>query len=417
MFMKSIEIIKSKYKDILYLFNANIITKIVVFSGQLFVAAMITPNELGQIKSALTYVEIIAVIGCFGLNTAILFKCDIKTDDNDLRRIVQSSLYTATFFCLILVIIVSVFSTLSGFDFASDEVRRLLIYLAWSAPLIVGIQICTSFLQSLQKYKDIFIVTVYPKSISLILLVIFTYNYGVDGYVIAYILGALFSLAYILMKEMAFFRPMSFSRVIVASQISVGKNAMLSNLIGIIGINLGFLVLNASGTSQYDIGQYAFAFLVYSGCEVITQTAQQFFLPKYSSFKNDLDKWSNVVVSSERNFLLASIVIGLVVSFGSLSVYLLMPLYEYNQAMMYLSIMSSVWILSSFYSLKGAAFISLGRTDINMKISVILLSLSIPLSTALVGYIGVLGAILSRFLIVVINVGLVRYYFKSISKR
>lgn len=417
MFMTSMEIIKSKYKDILYLFNANIITKIVAFSGQLFVAAMITPNELGQIKSALTYVEIIAVIGCLGLNTAILFKCDIKTNDNDLRKIVQSSLYTATFFCLILVIIVSFFSTLRGFDFASDEVRRLLVYLAWSAPLIVGIQICTSVLQSLQKYKDIFIVTAYPKSISLILLVIFTYNYGIDGYVIAYILGALFSLAYILMKEMAVFRPMSFSRVIVASQISIGKNAMLSNLIGIIGINLGFIVLNASGTSQYDIGQYAFAFLVYSGCEVITQTAQQFFLPKYSSFKYDLDKWSNLVVSSERNFLLASIVIGLVVSLGALFIYLLMPLYEYNQAMMYLSIMSSVWILSSFYSLKGAAFISLGRTDINMKISVILLSLSIPLSTALVGYIGVLGAILSRFLIVVINVGLVRYYFKSISKR
>lgn len=399
-------------KDILYLFNSNILSKFLLFSGQLFVFGMLTPSELGVIKSSLAYIEILSVISIFGINTAVLFKSNINEASKHNEITAQNALiFSFSFSCIISCI---VFVFLNLYNDQNNLVISQLLEFIWLLPLLAIITTLSSVLQSLQRYKEIMVVTVVPKIISIFILIMFTYYFSVNGYVYGYYIGIVISCIFIVYPVNKVFRKILFSLDVIKQLLSVGFSAMLSNLVGIISVNIGLIFLNLSSVTKSDIGQYSFALLIYFGCEVITQTVQQYFLPRYSQIKNDFKQWQILVRSSEKVLICFAVLISVIVTSISYVIYIYIPGFKYNHAMLLLSLMSMTWFFSSFYSLRGASFISLGLTKINLKASMILFVINIPTSYLLIMSFHVYGALLSRFIIVIINIFVIRFFFSKL---
>ena len=66
---------KIQEKGFFHLLSANILIQIFAFASQLFVAGILSPEDIGRIKIIQTYLSVFSVIAGMGLNASTLKIC------------------------------------------------------------------------------------------------------------------------------------------------------------------------------------------------------------------------------------------------------------------------------------------------------------------------------------------------------
>ncbi|MGF1843528.1 oligosaccharide flippase family protein [Vibrio clamense] len=358
------------------------------------VAMFVTPQDLGQIRTGLAYVEILSVVSLLGMNTSILYHCNSKVDKVQLRGYLTTSLVISLLFSMLILL------SLGAFFYSEiQEANEYFLYFLLSLPTLVLAGVSLAFLQATQKFKEFFYSTVPPKLIATFILVVCTYFFSKLGYVYGYLIGSIITGVYPCYYLGQYIRFNFISIDKLTNLLKVGKYSMISNLIGALGVYLGLIILSGSSASKFDVGQISFALIILVGFDTITATVQQHAIPKLNLVKLNRDEWYSTLISIEKKFVKYAWLLGFLTSFLSLLVYNVFDGFKYSSALLYFSALSVIWPIASGYTVKGAALISVGRTNLNFKFSLFSFIFMVPLTYLLVNEYEIIGLISSRFFI------------------
>lgn len=370
--------------------GSNLLIKAFVFLSQLLVAFFVTAEELGAVKTAQAFIEVLSLFACIGLNASILATAP-KLRVLCKREQLYSKVITLTAINSIFVIagvVIGIYLFTSN-NFSNQPI------LVWLLPLVLFTAITTqlvSFLQCEKEFTTLAKGQFVAKLLSVPILIGLTYGFGLIGYIAALYLASFITIAVIYNKISFRLTPNLFSVNAFKKQWSIAFGAFLSNVLGTCGFYAGLFITNIVISEPELIGNYSFALIIISGFEVISRSIQQYYIPHFSE-----NAESNLKVL-EIKYLKLSTIVAFPVLFMAVLIASTYPEFKYTNALIPLSILVIAWCLSFKYTLKAGYFIASGNTMLNFKTSTVNVSLTVILSMLLGYEFGVIGIAIARLL-------------------
>ena len=404
-------------KGFFHLLSANILIQFVAFGSQLFVANILTPDDLGRIKIIQTYLSIFSIIAGMGFNTSVLKLCSENRTLKDKKKIFESGLFftiISTISLYFLILLLNYFNI-----FSTDKIIKWLIPLGLF-PIISNsvFMVFVSYFQGFKKIKLISNLTILNKIISIIGILILTYWYGIKGYYLAY------NLSFILMLFVIFNvynLALNVKNLCVKnlSQFSVlwkfAKTSMLANLLSELSAYVDIIMVSFFIKDMEQIGYYSFALTITVVLRLFPSTVQQIASPYFSSLSNQ----KNVFIHAFKRYnrLLYFIVI------ASLGIILLiMPFLihwifdgKYDQSLLYFPLLAIGWSLRQLTQLQSGAIFGLGKIHYNAYVSLISLLFNIISISILLHFFGLIGAAYASILNGLVFTVCSKYFYKKAS--
>ncbi len=390
------EIKKVFEKGFFHLLGANGLILLAGFASQLFVAKFLNPSDIGAIRIMQTYVGLATTMCALGMNVSIVKLTAQQTNTKDQSAYLTISIVVAS------IVFLAVWLGLIGANYlnliSTDTQIKLLfpIYMVFLFPLAIQ-SVLGGYYQGINKIKQYAKLQSVIKFVSVLLIVLFTYFFHLNGYVWAVLLGGFVSLGFLFLsipkENRMFVKPLDFSSKLNALW-HLSKFALMTNFIGFLYSSLDILFINHFVLDLSVFGQYAFAITLISILNVIPQTIQQIAFPHFAGISNQYSRWKSTY--SHYNKLNH-----LVTLFSLVFVYFVIPFMidfvfdgKYHQsAFIYFRGLVIAWALNYMNNIKDTAVMGLGAFNYNFYISVVLLLLSIPLYYIVVSNLGMQGAL------------------------
>ena len=168
-----------------HLLSANVLIQAVAFASQLFVAGILSPDDVGRIKVIMTFLSVFSVIGGMGFNGSTLKLCSENRSQGEVRQIFSvgvlfTVISTVAFYLLALL--------LNSFGlFSADKMIQWLIPMGLF-PVITNsvFMVLVAYFQAIKEIKIMSRITIVNKLISIAAIVLLTWLLGIKGYYIAY---------------------------------------------------------------------------------------------------------------------------------------------------------------------------------------------------------------------------------------
>ncbi|MEZ8233051.1 oligosaccharide flippase family protein [Vibrio splendidus] len=385
--------------------GSNLLIKAFVFFSQIFVAFFITPEELGEVKTAQAMVEIFSLLACLGMNASILATAP-KVSEQSKREVLYSQVMSFNL-CSSLFVVLVLMGVLWSLQFFGWSVPITMYQLM---PLIIMMSVTTllvSFIQSEKAFGELAKGQLLAKLISIPMIVFSCFMYGLLGYIIALYLAAAVTIVFLLraygLKMTLLWKGVQQLKL----QWKVAKGALLSNVLGTFGFYAGLFITNAVIDEPKLVGSYAFALIIISGFEVISRSVQQYYIPHFSSeFSHE-----NLTRIENKFTLLAGSLIIPIVFFLLIITYVDIN-FKYSDAVCPFLVLFLSWVMSFKYNLKAGYFISCGKTMLNFKASIVNVSLTILLSFYLGYMFGLVGIAIARLVTVIVLIVVYRKLYE-----
>lgn len=411
--------LKLKDKGFFHLIISNYSVQFIVFGSSLLVAKIMSPTDVGIIKTIETFANMAIVLGGGGVIFAIL-KVIPEHKESAIRRVsLIFSLKYATFFSLGVFIF---FNLLAYSGLISKD--ETLVYWFQQYSFIIVPSVLTMLLiryyQAIDRFKRISTVILYLKLLSAVFVLSFTYFLFIRGYVLSMVISTVLAtliLLYDLRKELVDKGITDRSLEIKNRIISLSKPAFVAQLIDQLKLHSGFLIANYVILDRDMFGNYAFALILIQGIGIVSSTVQQFLIPKLSETSKDLVSFFNKYKKYEKQFVFIAAII-------FVGAQLFLPLLvglvfgdKYDNAMPVFRIMLVGWFIASFYTLKGVIFLSLGKMKYISYSSIIIFLVSCPVIYFLDLKYGAVGAGIAYVFQNLISLGALSYFAQKVSKQ
>lgn len=396
-------------KGLFHMFTANGLIFIVAFASQLFVAGILEPDDIGRIKIMQTYIGLASLIGGFGFNTSLLKL--VASTNSDLEK--------AQYFNLgLLVSVVSFFILygllylLNDFGMISDDniITQLFPFYAFS--LLPGIlqSMYLSYYQAIKEIKKMAVIQLFVKVVSVIVIIVVTYYYGIKGYLIFIPISGI--LAVVILE--GGLKPSLLKRV--SSGIdwkhlpimwSLASFALLANFFGTISMTMDVYLINYLVEDKTQVGYYMFALTMITVFQLLPSSVQQVAFPYFSEKSDNKNSW---MLAYRKYNKLNHILVILVVGIGLLIIPPLVRIAfsgKYNSSIIFFIILSMGWLLRSLNIMKGTALMGFGKFNLNFHVSLFDTIIMLPIMFLFIYYFGLYGAafakIISGFVVYIIS--------------
>ncbi|MDP8162129.1 oligosaccharide flippase family protein [Pasteurella skyensis] len=379
-------------KGFFHLLLSNILIALSLFGSQILVAKWISPTELGLIKSWQTYISILSVFAGLGLSSAVL-KISANKDKTNI------SVY---FFTSLIVLVTGSLIVLFGFllllnlNIFTDS-QELIGYLNRYSFIVVLTAINALFLAHYtgqRKIKEVSKINLFYRLISVTLIILFTYYFGISGFFFALICGVSLTLIVYLFlnREELNFRFFNFSLLKKYPTIDYSFNGgILCNGVSQLALGLDLILLNYFSVDGDVIGYYSFALLIVMGLSMFTSTIMQIVMPYVTLYEHDLQ------VLYKRYFYYQKIAI---LAYGTIFVIalLLTPIImdwiflgKYVVSEQFYLPLFLFWLIKSFSAMPIALFSGVGKMKIIAYGNILSLCLCVPAYYVGYFYFGVMG--------------------------
>jgi len=407
-------------KGFFHLFFSNFLIQFMVFGSQMLVAGLLLPEDLGRIKVLQTIVDVASIIAGGGLVVAVLKMVPETSNRTKQKFVLQYSLKHAFLFSIGFFLILNILSFL-GLLSSDSEINSF--FPAFSIVLLASpiSLIMVRYFQALDHFKKVSVIQFFTKTLSVGFIIAFTYFYLLKGYVLGVVLGFIITLIYLLyaLKSDIFkssFIDTNIKNKLVKQITNLSKFNFFGQLSDQLRIYAGFFIANYFILDREIFGQYSFALILIQGLGVVSSSVQQFVLPKFSKLSGNKPLFFKELRSYEKKYFVITLLI-------FLGAQMIIPLMvdvlfsgKYNAAIPYFRVLLFGWLIFSAFTLKGAAFIGLGRLDISFKISFYVLLLIIPLLGLLCYYYGIWSVVFGYVLQNVLNYFISYRFIKSVKK-
>lgn len=404
-----------RQKGFFHLLSANLLTQVFAFASQLFVAGVLSPDDIGRIKIIQTFLAIFSIIAGLGLNASTLKICSEGRSD----EMNKAYFNTAFFFTLLsstaIYVILLLLNQLN--ILTSDTSIKLLIPMGLF-PLISSsvFTLLVVYFQAGKKIKLISSLTVINKLLSIIGIIVLTYFLGIKGYYFAY------NLSFLVMIGIGILISGSlFNREMFKPQVGLFKHhwnyagpSVWTNIVSEASNYVDILLLSFLMSNDMEqIGYYSFALTMTIALRIFPSTVQQITLPffsegnrKQADFINIYHRYNKilhlVVAISLIAFLIAAPIV-LHLFFGS----------KYNSSISYITILGIGWSLRQLIQLRSSAIFGMGKIEYNGYTSLIVFIFNILCYPIMILSFGFMGAALTSILSGLVVYFASLYYFRK----
>lgn len=404
-------------KGFLHLFSANVMIQIVSFASQLFVAGILAPEDIGRIKIIQTLLSIFSVIAGMGLSSSTLKLCSEKRPDLERKHILYSGFIFTIIFTLSVYVIILI---LNHFKiFSSDSSINWLLPLG-ILPLITNslYNLFISYFQAIKSIKLISKLTLSNKLISIALIILFSFLWGITGYYIALNVGLfliiLVSIVLLLKNNPAH---EFVSKLQFPIHWQYAKPTLFSNILSETSAYLDILLLNYFVSDMGEIGQYSFALTMTIIFRLFPQTVQQISIPFFSSSSND-----SVKIKEQASYYNRLLIWGILLIY-ILAILIVPPFIrtvfdvKYEGSIQYFLILGLGWSIRMMVQLKAGAIFGLGYIKYNFYISLISCCFNLILYSLALYYFKTLGLAYATIISGILMYVLYNYYFGRAMKK
>jgi len=402
-------------KGFFHLLSANLLIQVVAFASQLFVAGILSPDDIGRIKIIQTYLSIFSIIAGMGFNASTLKLCSENRTTDEKNSLFQSALFFTIFSTIglyIIILILNIFGL-----FSSDKLIQWLIPLGLF-PLISNsiFMVFVSYFQAIKKIKLLSNLTISNKVISIIAIVILTYWTGIKGYFVAFNLSFIFMLI-VSFKISGF---ITRSKILSKNNLSdfsihwnYAKTSMLAYLISEISAFVDIILINFLIKDMNQIGYYSFALTIIVVLKLIPNTVQQITIPYFSSLSNHKKEF--LIAFKRYNKLLYQIIIITFFAVIFVTPYFIHLIFngKYDPSIQYFPFLAIGWSLRMMSQLQTGAVFGLGKIKYNLYSSLITLLFNVLIISISIFYFGLIGAAYSSVFGGLVYVLTSRYFFNK----
>jgi O-antigen/teichoic acid export membrane protein len=400
-------------KGFFHLLTANMLIQLMAFASQLFVACILSPEDVGRIKIIQTFLSIFSIFAGMGFNASTLKLCSEKRSPEE-----QKSLFSSAFIFTVLstVGMYGIVLMLNGYHlFSSDTLIQWLIPLGLF-PIISNslFTVYVSYFQATKRIKLISNLTTANKLLSIAGIVLFTYLWGIKGYYMAYNLSLLFILLFCIGVFSSEFSTKIFSKdtfALFSTHKRYAITSMLAYLFSEMSAYTDIILISFFVKDMKEIGYYSFALTITVVLRLFPSTVQQITIPYFSSLSHQKNEFMMVFKRYNKMFYRA-VLLTLIASV-ILAPFFLHSIFngKYDTSMQYFPLLAIGWSLRQLALLQNGAIFGLGKIHYNVYTSLIALTFNIVIISALLHCFGLIGAAYGSIPCGLVFVTLSKYYF------
>lgn len=381
----------------------------------MLIAWMLSPEDLGRIKTLQIFTDVSVIIAGGGLLAAISKMVPEAEDQEKRAYILQFAIKRTLIFSFLIFGIVNILSLLDLLSKESEVNNLFHTYSILIFPMASTL-LFTRYFQSINEFKRISKIQLVTKLLTGMIIILGTYLFLIKGYIVSMLIGFMITCLYMLydLREIVFNeRYFKGKKILDKKILNLSKFYFLAQISDQFRMYISFFIANYVILERELFGQYSFALTILQGLFVFSSSVQQFLIPKMS--KDSIDK--NVFFKKLNGYIKKyfSICVLVFVLTQILAPPLLNFIFDnkYEAAMPLLRVLLIGWLIQSLFILIGPAFIGLGKMNYLFYISLITLIIITPVIILLSKEYGTLGIVWGYVFQNVINLFLMRYYLKK----
>ena len=164
-------------KGFFHLLSANVLIQLVAFASQLFVAGILSPEDVGRIKIITTFLSVFSIIGGMGLNASTLKLCSENRSEAETKELFGSGVVFTVVSTVVFYVLALVLNSL-GFLSSDTIIRRLMPMGLF--PLITNsaFMVLVSYFQATKQIRILSRITV-NKLIAIVAIIMLTWWFGI----------------------------------------------------------------------------------------------------------------------------------------------------------------------------------------------------------------------------------------------
>ncbi len=386
------QITENSSRGFFHLLSANVLIQAVAFASQLFVAGILSPDDVGRIKVIMTFLSVFSVIGGMGFNGSTLKLCSENRSQDEVRQIFSAGVFftvisTVAFYLLALL--------LNSFGlFSADKMIQWLIPMGLF-PVITNsvFMVLVGYFQAIKEIKLMSRITIINKLISIVAIVLLTWWLGIKGYYYAYNISFIIMLVVglrLLKTDFNFSK--NNLRANFKTHLAFSKPSLLANLMSEISAYADIFVINYLLSDMQEIGFYSFALTLTVALRIFPATVQQMAIPYFSGFSSDGQQF--IAVFRKYNRQLYIVVFVTLILAILVAPFLIKTVFagKYDASIPYFMFLSIGWSIRLLTQLQSAVIFGLGKLHYNGWISLISMIFNVIIYFMFVTYFGAIGA-------------------------
>lgn len=403
------------YKGFFYLLSANFLITFLSFGSQLLVVKILSPADLGRIKTMQSIISLVSIFAGLGLNTAVLKNCsDLKIGKDDIELLKNSIIITLipSSIIILIVYILSFYNLISP-DNIINKTMRLYVFLI---PTSVISTLILTYYQAKKKIKKVSYIQSIIKISGMLLIVLMSYYWSLYGFIYANLIVGLLSVSILyLMIRPGFKKGIELLKYWKIN-FQISKWSMLNNGLGTFQNYADLYVMNYFLTDRSEIGIYSLAKIFILGLSLVTTTVQNISTPYFSEKSENKIEYKRVLFKYQKLLLLITGIL-------AISAWFISPLFirlifgdEYINSIIYFRLLLFKYFLWSGYSLYGSALIGIGELKYNFIYSFIGFISSLTLSVIFIERFQVKGAAYAQIGVALIIFAIYNFTINKIIK-
>lgn len=405
-------------KGFFHLLSANVLIQVFTFASQLFVAGILSPEDIGRIKIIQTYLAVFSILAAMGFNASTLKICSEGRPEAENRRYLNSALLFTLISSLVfylMLLIANHFKLLT-----SDQTIQLLIPLGLF-PLITNslFMVLMAYFQAGKNIRLFSILTIINKLISIVGIILLTWYLGIRGYYIAYNLSFIVMLVAALIVSGKLFNTKrnNFGKEIIRHHWNYARSSVFANIAAEASAYLDILLISFLSKDMEEIGYYSFALTLTIALRIFPATVQQITLPYFSEKSRQKSEFLTLYKHYDRLLLLV-IILSLIVFLLLIPGFLQLLFGDkYDASLPYLYILSIGWSIRSLNQLRSSAIFGMGKIKYNGYSSTITLIFNLISFPLMINWMGLTGAAYATIASgIVIYTSSVFFFKKAVAK-
>lgn len=403
-------------KGLYHLMSANFLARFLGFASQILVAWILAPVDMGRIKVMQTFMSIFIVLAGFGFNISILKLCSEKRSQEEKNFLFWKGIKYSIISQVVTFLIVLTFA-FNGWLSNDGIINKVFIVFAIGIFPLTFDSNFLSYLQSLKKIKEYSIIQVTTKIIGVTLVLVLTYLFALEGYVVSIIIGYVITLMVILIKYKKIF--ISPKRTVINPfklHFNLAYYSTLTNFLGIISISIDILVLNYFFEDKIALGYYSFASIFIGMLSILTRTVMQIAHPHFSEKSYSFSDWYTAFKKYNKLMVIYLFLI-LIICIIMVPIFLKFALSgKYEDSIIFFLILIFGWFFRDLNAFRGSALFGLGKIKTNFIVNFLSFLGSLIAVFLLFKVFGIMGAAYGMVVGGIITCVLSNLFFRIVIK-
>ncbi|MED2798260.1 flippase [Bacillus thuringiensis] len=407
---------KAMEKGFVHLLSANFLLQIAGFGGQIFLTRILSVEDIGRLKVLQSFLSNLTIIAGLGLNVAILKMCSEKISIQQKQRLFEDGFKVTAIFSVLITLLTFIIAGFGGFS-SDIQINNLMKIYAFQIPFLSISAYFVAYLQSQKKIHLMSNVQSISKIAVVIISILGAYIYGMTGYIITLVIAlSLTTLLFVpfIKSELQSIKYKRIDKGLIAKPLKLGSYSFITNLLGQLILTFNVLILNYMNVDPKEVGYYGIAQLIITSMMIIPNTLNQLMIPYISEQTDNRVQIKKMLKKFESRMLMIT---ALLCTSTFFIIPLIMPMIfgkEYVNSVPYFQVLVIGLFFWSIYSPKGITLLSIGRVDLNFKVSCISFGFNIILNFILIYKFGALGAAIATTATYFITIFINRIYFKKV---